>query len=158
MLLRIEGLPAAPLDAAAAFHGKWLERARAVFNPPRFGEGAARSADGGGFPTAQRPADSPPHHPAGGPAGAARPLRVPRAGEDVLLVLPPADHTHRAWRLAAVQELARAAAPRRVNSVASAHEAAIAATADYLARAEGVTGQYLLLADAGSGAVVTSAP
>ena len=39
------------------------------------------------------------------------------AAEDLLLVFPPADHTHRGWRLAAVQMLARAAAPRRVNAV-----------------------------------------
>jgi hypothetical protein len=77
---------------------------------------------------------------------------------DLLLVFPPADHPHRAWRLAVVQELARAAAPRRVNALAADSEPAIAAASDYLARADGVTGQYLVLDDAGAGAVVVFAP
>jgi hypothetical protein len=109
-LVRVEGLPQAPLDAAAEFHGKWLP----LLNPPR-------------------------------------------SGEDLLLIFPPADHTHRAWRLAAVQELARVAAPRRVNGVATESEQAIAAAAAYLAQALGVTGQYLTLDDAGAGAVLSSA-
>ncbi|MDP9057767.1 MAG: hypothetical protein M3N34_10670 [Pseudomonadota bacterium] len=65
----------------------------------------------------------------------------------ITLVFHPADHTHRAWRLAAVQNLARRLAPIRVNAVASADEAAIAATARYLANAPGVTGQYLPLVE-----------
>jgi hypothetical protein len=68
-----------------------------------------------------------------------------RDGEDLLLIFPPADHTHRGWRLAAVQELARRHAPRRVNAVACDDEAAIAAAERYLAAAPGVTGQYLPL-------------
>ena len=63
-------------------------------------------------------------------------------GEDVMLQLPAADHTHREWRLAAVAGLARKHAPRRVNMVAGEGEA-VDATAAYLARAPGVTGQYL---------------
>ncbi len=102
-LLRIEGLPDAPLDAAAAFHADWLARAR----------------------------------------------RHCLVDASTVLVFAPADHTHRGWRLAAVQELARAAAPHRVNAVASASDAAIAESAGYLDRAEGVTGQYLPLDDAG---------
>jgi hypothetical protein len=47
-------------------------------------------------------------------------------------VFPAADHSHRGWRLAAVQGLAREHAPRRVNAVASDDEAAIAAAARYL--------------------------
>lgn len=78
------------------------------------------------------------------------------AAEDLLLVFPPADHTHRGWRLAAVQMLARAAAPRRVNAVASASEAAIAAAARYLGEAGGLTGQYLPLDDEGAAAVLSS--
>jgi hypothetical protein len=102
-LLRIEGLPDAPLDAAAAFHANWLAPAR----------------------------------------------RQCIADRSTVLVFAPADHTHRGWRLAVVQDLARAAAPRRINAVASASDAAIAASARYLDRAEGVTGQYLPLDDAG---------
>jgi hypothetical protein len=70
------------------------------------------------------------------------------------LVFPPADHTHRAWRLAAVQSLAREHAPIRINAVACDDEVAIAAASAYLAGAEGVTGQYLPLDGAGAGVVV----
>ena len=70
------------------------------------------------------------------------------------LVMMPADHTHRAWRLAAIQSLAREHAPIRVNAVASDDEVAIAATCAYLAGADGVTGQYLPLDSAGAGEVV----
>ncbi|MEO1922077.1 hypothetical protein T8S45_00510 [Blastomonas marina] len=67
--------------------------------------------------------------------------------DDLLLVFSPADHSHRNWRLAAVQELAREAAPRRrVNAVASNNDAAIGEAEDYFAEAPGVTGQYLRLA------------
>jgi len=45
-------------------------------NPPRDGEVAARSADGGGSPAGAASAESPLHHPAGGPP--------PRPGEDLL--------------------------------------------------------------------------
>lgn len=105
-LVRIAGLPAGALEAAAAFY-------------------------------VQRPAP---------------------AGEDLLLVFPPADHTHRGWRLAAVQELARVAAPSCVNAVASDSEAAIASALAYLEQAPGLTGQLLTLDDAGAGPVVQAAP
>jgi hypothetical protein len=65
--------------------------------------------------------------------------------EDTVLVFHPADHTHRGWRLAAVQQLARDHAPIRVNALASDDEAAIAASLAYLETAPGVTGQYLPL-------------
>jgi hypothetical protein len=70
--------------------------------------------------------------------------------ECLTLVFPPADHSHRAWRLAAVQGLAREHAPLRVNGVESADEAAISAAQAYLATAPGVTGQYLPLDAAGA--------
>lgn len=73
------------------------------------------------------------------------------AGRSVLaIVFEPAGHDHRAWRLAAVQELAREMAPRRVNGIVGGDEDAIAEVADYLAAAPGVTGQ-LLVADGKSG-------
>lgn len=75
--------------------------------------------------------------------------------ESLTLVFAPADHTHRTWRLAAVQELARAAAPRRLNALASDDERAIAAAACYLAAAEGVTGQLLALDGTGAGKVLS---
>jgi hypothetical protein len=76
------------------------------------------------------------------------------ADGDLTLVFPPADHTHRGWRLAAVQELARAAVPGRVNAVAGESDASIAAALRYLKDAPGVTGQYLPLDDAGAGIVI----
>lgn len=64
----------------------------------------------------------------------------------ICIVFDPADHTHSAWRRAAVQELAREAAPRRINAVAAVAEPAMAAAFAYLESAPGVTGQYLPLA------------
>jgi len=74
----------------------------------------------------------------------------------VTLVFAPAGHEHAGWRLAAVQSLARALSPARVNALASADEAAITAAASYLQSAPGVTGQYLVLDGAGAGPVVNS--
>ena len=70
------------------------------------------------------------------------------------LVFAPADHTHRGWRLAVVQGLAREHAPLRINAVESDDDVAIAAAAAYLANADGVTGQFLPLDGAGAGKVV----
>lgn len=69
-----------------------------------------------------------------------------RSGELPACVLfDPADYTHRAWRLAAVQSLAREATPGRVNAIAGADDASLWAAIDYLETAAGVTGQYLPL-------------
>jgi hypothetical protein len=67
----------------------------------------------------------------------------PRAGEDLVLVFGPAPYDHRAWRLAAIQDLARAAAPIRVNGIVGDDEPAIAEALAYLEAAPGVTGQLL---------------
>jgi hypothetical protein len=67
----------------------------------------------------------------------------PHPGEDLVLIFPPTPYDHRGWRLAAVQDLARAAAPARVNAIAGDDEAAIAETVAYLESAPGVTGQLL---------------
>ena len=72
------------------------------------------------------------------------------------LVFSPADHPHRAWRLAVVQGLAREYAPIRVSALASDDEAAIAAALSYLEQADGVTGQLLLLDGFGAGEVIHS--
>ena len=76
------------------------------------------------------------------------------ATEDLLVAFPAADHTHRGWRLAAVQMIARAKAPLRINAVSGGSEEAIAAAAEYLARAPGLTGQLISLDDFGAGAVL----
>ena len=68
------------------------------------------------------------------------------AAGDAVIVFAAAGHEHGGWRLAAVQELARAAAPFRVNAVAGGDAAAQAQALDYLAAAPGVTGQVLALA------------
>lgn len=73
------------------------------------------------------------------------------------LVFAAADHTHRGWRLAAVQTLAREHTPARVNAIAGGGAPAIAAAQAYLEAADGVTGQYLPLDDAGAGLVVLPA-
>ena len=75
------------------------------------------------------------------------PAVPPRPGQDLVLVFPPAPHDHHAWRLAVVQDLARAAAPARVNGVVGTGEEAIAATLTWLERAPGVTGQLLSVHD-----------
>ena len=146
-VLDISGLPDDPSAAAVMFYERWL----AYAGPPRDGEVAARSADGGGWrPDATSLDDaSPHHHPADGPP--------PRAGEDLVLIFPSADYTHTAWRLAAVQNLARGAAPARVNAVSGGSAQARAAALAYLGAAEGVTGQVLQLDDAGAGPVVERA-
>ncbi len=59
------------------------------------------------------------------------------------IILPPAPHDHRDWRLALARDLAREAAPSRVNIVAGHLGEARTATLRFLADAQGVTGQYL---------------
>jgi len=61
------------------------------------------------------------------------------------IVLPPAPYDHTDWRRAAARDLARMAAPVRVNLIGGGSEAARAATLAYLEGAPGVTGQYLAL-------------
>lgn len=77
------------------------------------------------------------------------------AGGDLVLVFPPADYTHKGWRLAVVQQLARDFAPVRVNAVTSGDETAIAAAMAYLADAPGVTGQLLALDGNGASEVLS---
>ena len=63
---------------------------------------------------------------------------------NVAIVLPHADYCHNAWRLAAIQELAREAAPHRVNAVAG-NAKGVDELLAYLADAPGITGQILTL-------------
>jgi hypothetical protein len=85
-------------------------------------------------------------------------LALATLDETLTIIFPPADHTHRGWRLAVVQELARTYAPQRINAVASDSEAVIAAAVRYLEAAAGVTGQSLMLVGEGAGAVLSSDP
>jgi hypothetical protein len=109
-VLRIEGLTASPLDAAAWFHAEILPEIRKAY--------------------------------AGQP------------DLDLILAFDPAGHEHHAWRLAAVQELAREYAPARVNGVESDDDAAMAAARTYIEGAKGLTGQLLALDGKGAGPVL----
>ena len=67
-----------------------------------------------------------------------------KPGEFTLtLMFPSADRTHNAWRLAAVQSLAREVAPVRINGLAGNDEAALKEALAYLADAPAITGQLL---------------
>lgn len=73
-----------------------------------------------------------------------QPVRALMASLGAVVVLfDTADHTHENWRVAAIQELAREAAPGRVNAIAGADPTAIDQAIAWLAQAPGVTGQIL---------------
>ena len=76
-------------------------------------------------------------------AGVVPPAREALLSADVVIGFASADYPHAAWRLAAVQELAREAAPRRVNAVAGPAGTGRDSALAYLANAPGVTGQVL---------------
>jgi hypothetical protein len=65
------------------------------------------------------------------------------AREALVMVFAEAPYDHRGWRLAAVQDLARQAAPGRVNAVVGSDGQATAETIEWLARSPGITGQLL---------------
>ena len=132
-VFRVGPLPASALEAAAEFHAEVLPRALALLVPRPPGEGDHPKGGGGVSP--HRDGDTP-------PSGASH-LPPPLAGEDLALVFAPAPYDHRGWRLAAVQDLARQAAPTRVNAIVGDDEKAIAATLAWLERAPGITGQLL---------------
>jgi len=71
--------------------------------------------------------------------------------EALALVFPEASRDHAGWRRAAVADLARAAAPKRVNAIAGEDPAAIEETLAWLAQAPGVTGQLLPVNSAQTG-------
>jgi hypothetical protein len=76
---------------------------------------------------------------------------APSSGRDhVTIVFPSAAYDHRGWRLAAVQDLARSAAPARVNGVVGENEVEVGEIVAYLDQAPGITGQ-LLAVDGKSG-------
>lgn len=67
------------------------------------------------------------------------------AGNDLVLLFDPADHRHLHWRTAAVEELAREAAPCRVNGAVGGSSAQVKAVCEYLDAAPGVTGQLFAI-------------
>ncbi len=69
------------------------------------------------------------------------------SGSDLVLLFDPADHTHLHWRTAAVEELAREAAPCRVNGAVGGSSADVKAVCEYLQDAPGVTGQLFAIHD-----------
>jgi len=75
---------------------------------------------------------------------AARALLADPANTSLAIILPPAARDHRDWRLALARDLAREAAPTRVNIVSAHPGEALADTLRFLADAPGVTGQYLV--------------
>ncbi len=77
------------------------------------------------------------------------------SGGDLLLVFATATHEHRAWRLAAVQQMARDYAPNRVNALEADDDAAIKAVSAYLKEAPGMTGQLLKLDGNGAQALLS---
>ena len=62
---------------------------------------------------------------------------------DIVLVFKPAGQEHHAWRIAAVQGLARELAPIRVNAVSGDDEVAVDNAVMFLNEAPGITGQLL---------------
>lgn len=70
------------------------------------------------------------------------------AAEDpvqITIIFEHASHEHKGWRLAAVQDLARMAAPGRVNALVAADAADAARAVAYLENAPAVTGQMLTI-------------
>lgn len=65
--------------------------------------------------------------------------------DSLVLVFPAASHDHQGWRAAVIADLARAAAPRRVNGIVGGDGVATAATLAWLGQAPGITGQLLPL-------------
>ena len=82
---------------------------------------------------------------------AARALLAEPQTTALAIILPPAAHDHRDWRLALARDLAREAArrdvPGRANIVAGTPGEARNAVLRFLADAPGVTGQYLVCHD-----------
>ena len=76
-------------------------------------------------------------------------IRAALATESALTVLfAPANHSHDAWRKAAIQELAREAAPARVNALVGdpAQNSEQARTLQFLCDSPGITGQVFTIA------------
>lgn len=142
MRFDIGELPPSPIEAAATFYAEVAPLVERALIVPLSGKGLEPELVEAGQPGAP---ETPPMSP-----------DEEEARQDgLVLVFGPADHTHRGWRLAAVQMLARAHAPLRINAVASSDERAIAAAERYIVAAPGVTGQYWALDGNGAGEVLS---
>jgi hypothetical protein len=75
---------------------------------------------------------------------AARALLADPQTTALAIILPPTGHDHRDWRLALARDLAREAAPKRVNVVSGPSGEPLELALRFLADAPGVTGQYLV--------------
>jgi len=65
-------------------------------------------------------------------------------GFNLTIVFDPAGHEHHAWRLAAIQALAREVAPAgRVNGLVGKDIGPVQQTCEWLQKAPGITGQLL---------------
>ena len=73
-----------------------------------------------------------------------------KSGDDALVALSPAKHSHHEWRRTMAVGLARKYTARRCNIVAGG-TAAMGAFEHYLRAAPGITGQYLECDDVGAG-------
>ncbi|WP_051220920.1 Rossmann fold domain-containing protein [Erythrobacter cryptus] len=77
---------------------------------------------------------------------ARRLIAAPETGA-LAILMHPAPHDHADWRRALARDLAREAAPTRVNVVAGRPGEARETVLRFLADAPGVTGQYLVCHD-----------
>lgn len=64
---------------------------------------------------------------------------------DIVIAFDPAGHEHDSWRTTITQELAREAAPARVNGVVGVMGEAMDGTTAFIASAPGITGQIFTL-------------
>ncbi|APE28209.1 Rossmann fold domain-containing protein [Aurantiacibacter gangjinensis] len=71
-----------------------------------------------------------------------------QSGADIAVLLDHADHAHDSWRKAAIEELAREAAPCRLNAVIGPDGEACDAVCAFLDSAPGVTAQLFTTDDA----------
>lgn len=78
---------------------------------------------------------------------AARAILAEPGTTALAIILPPASHDHRDWRLALARDLAREATPGRVNVLAALPGERREAALCFLADAPGVTGHYLVCHD-----------
>lgn len=70
--------------------------------------------------------------------------------QSLVVQFPPAAYDHRPWRSAAIADLARKIAPRRINAVAGDDVAIVGRAVTWFNGASGITGQYFALDSVGA--------